>query len=374
MSYTPGLQVKSNSRYRVTRVLPIAGEILVKVGDRVTADQVVARTDQPGDIIPVNVANVLSVGSADAAAAMLKKIGEQVEAGELLAQSNGLFGYFRQRCDAPHAGTIESISSVTGQVILRGEPRPVEINAFVAGHVIEVLPQEGVVIETNAAFIQGIFGVGGERTGPLRVLVASPDEDLHPSLFQPEHAGCIVVGGRRILGAAVARARELGVRGIIAGGIDDQDLKEILGYDLGVAITGSEPIGITIIITEGFGEIAMSQHTFALLNSLNGKLASINGATQIRAGVLRPEIVVPLDNVTDNSSAVAERVSAGELEIGANVRLTRDPYFGELGVVTELPVETQVLASGSKARVLKVRRQSGSVVVVPRANVEIVIE
>ena len=74
---------------------------------------------------------------------------------------------------------------------------------------------------------------------------------------------------------------------------DDSDLKEILGYDLGVAITGTERIGLTLIVTEGFGDIAMAERTFDLLNKREGDFAAINGTTQIRAGVMRPEVVIP---------------------------------------------------------------------------------
>ncbi len=366
--------MKASTRYRVTRVLPIPGEIRVRQGDHVTAEQVVAHTDQPGNIFPVNVSNLISTSPADVPAAMLKRVGDPVQEGEPLARSNGIFGYFRQTCESPVTGTVESISSITGQVILRGEPRPLEVNAFVAGTVVEVLPTEGVVIETPAAFVQGIFGIGGEASGPLRILVSRPDQDLTPELFLPEHAGCIVVGGRRVHGAAVARAIELNVRGIICGGINDFDLKSILGYDLGVAITGSERIGITLIVTEGFGEIAMSQRTFDLLKSHAGDMTSVNGATQIRAGVLRPEIVIPLRESVARNAEVVERAAGGELKVGASVRLIRDPYFGELGTITALPVDPQVLASGSKARVLKVRSATGRELIVPRANVEIVVE
>ena len=66
-----------------------------------------------------------------------------------------------------------------------------------------------------------------------------------------------------------------------------------MGYEIGVAITGDEEVGLTLIVTEGFGRMAMSMNTFKLLKSANGKNASINGATQIRAGVLRPEIIIP---------------------------------------------------------------------------------
>ncbi|WP_437192593.1 hypothetical protein [Planctomicrobium sp. SH527] len=375
MSYTPGLQVKAATHYRVQRVLPIPGDLLVHVDDTVTANQIVARANQPGDLFPVNIANALGISPGDVASAMRKTTDETVEPGELLAESNGLFGYFKKAYHSQIAGIVESVSNVTGQVILRGTPQPVQINAFVDGKVIEVLPPEGVVVETTAAFIQGIFGIGGEQHGPLKIVVASPDEDLVPERIKPEHAGCIIVSGRRIHGDAVIKARDLGVVGIISGGIDDQDLKAILGYDIGVAITGSEQIGLTLIITEGFGDIAMAQHTFSLLQSLAGQNASINGATQIRAGVLRPEIVVPLVNLPANSQIdFAERVAEAELSVGATVRLIRDPYFGELGTVTQLPIGPQRLDSGSKARVLEVKCLSGKTVTVPRANVEIVVE
>ena len=89
---------------------------------------------------------------------------------------------------------------------------------------------------------------------------------------------------------------------IISGGMDDEDLKEILGYDLGVAVTGSEHIGTTLIITEGFGDIAMAERTFNLLKEREGSEAAVNGTTQIRAGVMRPEIVIPLDEKNEGVS------------------------------------------------------------------------
>jgi hypothetical protein len=80
-------------------------------------------------------------------------------------------------------------------------------------------------------------------------------------------------------------------------GINDEYLKKLLGYDLGVAITGSEDIGITLIITEGFGKIQMAQKTFELLKLRSGAKASVNGATQIRAGVVRPGIIIPYEKM-----------------------------------------------------------------------------
>ena len=171
---------------------------------------------------------------------------------------------------------------------------------------------------------------------------------------------------------AIDRARAVGAVAIISGGLDDADLEKFLGYNLGVAITGSEKLGITVIVTEGFGEIAMARRTFALLAKHQGADVAVNGTTQIRAGVIRPEIVIPLERES-REGATHERTGS-LLRIGAPVRVIRDPYFGVLGTVSALPAEPHVLESGSRARVLEVTFESGEGVIIPRANVEIIEE
>ena len=72
------------------------------------------------------------------------------------------------------------MSAVTGQLILREPPIPVEVDAYVDGTVVEVMPDEGVVVETPGAFIQGIFGVGGETYGAIVLAVSGPDDEPRP--------------------------------------------------------------------------------------------------------------------------------------------------------------------------------------------------
>ena len=370
-AYTPGLLVSRGCRWRCRRLLPVTGNVLVAVGDSVKAEEVVARTFLPGDAVPVNLAKRLGVSASELSRRMLRPIGDRVELGETLARSKGFFGFFQAEFPSPLAGTIESISKVTGQVILRGAPIAVQVVAYLAGTIIEVVPDEGVVVEADVALIQGIFGVGGEAFGTLQVVAKSPDEDLTEQVIKPEHRGCIVIGGRRITGAAIRKAIEVGAAAVIAGGIDDHDLREILGYDLGVAVTGTEKLGTTIIVTEGFGEIAMARRTFDLLASHAGRAASVNGATQIRAGVMRPEIVIPLSQPLTEAQRDAGRV-VGALNVGSPVRIIREPYFGALGTVTRLPHEQVLLASESLARVVEVNLADGQPVMVPRANVELI--
>ena len=199
----------------------------------------------------------------------------------------------------------------------------------------------------------------------------SPDEVLDADLINDTCKGCIIVGGSLMTAAAIRKAASVGARGIVAGGIIDKDLVEYLGYDIGVAITGHEDIPLTLITTEGFGAITMAHKTFDLLKAVEGKHASINGATQIRAGVMRPEIIVPDESTVVND---AKANLDGNLDAGTLIRCIREPYFGQLAEIVDLPPELVVIETGAKVRIMTIRLKNGEVVTVPRANVELIEE
>ena len=373
-AYTPGLKVTEGMTIQKERRLPLQGEVLVEAGTIVQAEDVVAKADLPGNVQLLNVANLLSVPADEVTEYMLKPVGEAITKDEIIATTKGLFGLFKSQALSPIDGTIEAVSDVTGQVILREPPIPVEVKAYTNGTVTEIAPNEGVTVETYGTYIQGIFGVGGETVGNLIVAVSSSSDELTAEQILPEHRDKILVGGSLVTTEAIQQAIQHGVRGIVAGGIDDSDLRELLGYELGVAITGSEEIGITLVITEGFGSIAMAEQTFTLLKAREGMKTSINGATQIRAGVVRPEIVIPIAPETSQTSSEAGDAAEGILEVGSSVRIIREPYFGKLGRVTELPVELQNLETEAQVRVLRVEFENGQQTTLPRANVEAIEE
>ncbi len=370
-AYTPGLKVKRFMAVDKERKLPIQGKILVKVGDRVSSDTIVARTEVPGDPLLVKVTLLLGVDNDEIRDFMTKKEGDHVDEGEIIGRYRMLFGIINRQVTSPIEGVIESVSEISGQAIIRPDPVPVEVNAYIPGEVVEVMPGEGVVIETRDAFIQGILDVGGETHGTLRLAVESPEEELTADKISEEDKGRVVVGGSLITLGAFKRAVEVGAAGLVAGGMNYTDVTDIMGEAIGVAITGEEELGITLIITEGFGRMNMSHRTFQLLKSFDGQVAVINGATQIRAGVMRPEIIIPHEKETDEASG--EELEAG-MQPGTPVRIIREPYFGEIGTVASLPVELQKVETGSDVRVLVVKLDDGKKVTVPRANVEIIEE
>jgi hypothetical protein len=316
----------------------------------------------------VNVANLLGCDPVDVPKFLVLTIGSTIKKGDVIAKRKGMFGLGESKALSPVAGVLESCSEVTGQVILREPPMPIEVDAYIDGVVVEVMEGEGVVVEAPAAFVQGIFGVGGETNGELTVAVDGPSDRLTAERLTPDLRDKVVIGGSYVSFDLLKKAVALGVKAVIVGGFDDRDLRELMGYDLGVAITGTEKIGLTLVLTEGFGHMPMAERTFRLLSGLAGKPASVSGATQIRAGVLRPEIVVPL--AAESAPRAEDRRSTG-MEIGSLIRGIREPFFGRIGKVAELPPELAALETEAHVRVLAAEFD-GKVSVVPRANVELI--
>ena len=371
-AYTPGLKISAQTIVRSERRLPLMGDVLVEVGNQVSAEDIVAQTDLPGNVQMIHAANLMGTSPSSVGRFMLKKVGDPVEQEEIIAQSNGLFGLFKSEVKSPISGTIENISDVTGQIVIREPSTPVQTWGYIDGQVIEVMENEGVVIETWGTLIQGIFGIGGETVGQLQTIVSSPNQPLTPELIQTDHEGQILVGGSTVDRQTVEFAIDKGVKGIVCGGIDDRELYQLLGYELGVAITGAENIGLTLMITEGFGQISMARQTFDLLLHRQGMKASLHGTTQIRAGVQRPEIVIPLEKDSNSSLDKDRVITPSALDVGTQVRLIRSPYFGQLGEVTKLLVEPQSLETEAHVRVLEVQLHNQEKIGLPRANGEIV--
>jgi len=369
-AYTPGLLVRERAFIRKRRMLPLRGQVLVREGERVDSRQVVARTELPGNVQLINVAHHLGIEPSDVPEKLKAAVGDKVARGQVIAENVGWLGLFRSQVTAPCDGEIEAISPVTGQIIIREPNIPLELTAYLSGKVVEIIPEEGVEIAAVGTIIQGILGIGGEKFGRIAVVADAPTAEITPADIPQDASGLVLVGGQRASLETYRCAMERGAVGLVVGSFDDSDLSAILGYDLGIAITGGEEVSTTLILTEGFGRLAMAARTFALLKKLEGREASINGATQIRAGVIRPEIVVSSDEEIDS---VSEHV-ATETRIGALVRIIREPHFGAIARIKALPSEPVVIESGATVRVMVVELPDGREHILPRANVELIEE
>ena len=369
-SYTPGLKVLANTPSEKVRQLPLKGEVLVEVGDSVSADTVVASTYIPGNVQMLNVARQLNVEVEDVAGCMLVEIDEKIQKGQVIAESKGLFGYFKTQLKSPIDGSFSNVSNITGQALFSEPPIAIEVDAFTAGTIKEIIPEEGVIVNSKGALIQGILGLGGESHGQIVLAVDSRDEVITKDKLNDSHIGKIVIAGSYLPLDVFTHAQTLGINGIVAGGFDYNALSSILGYNLGVAVTGSEELGISLMITEGFGEIAMAEGTFNLFREFEGKFASINGSTQIRAGVIRPEVMIP-----HTEDIYSKELKESDMIISENspVRVIRAPYFGKVGTVVSLPAPLVEMESETMTRVAEIKFEGGDIVTIPRANLEMIL-
>ncbi|HWQ13703.1 MAG TPA: hypothetical protein VNL77_12940 [Roseiflexaceae bacterium] len=361
---------------RIERRLPHPGEVLVRVGQRVEPDEVVARAFVPGTPRIVNLARALSVAPSRVERAMRREVGNKVAQGEVLASTGTLGG---RTCLSPVDGVIAMVDGETGYVTIVPDPATVELQATVRGIVMEVLPYEGVRIETPAAQVYGVFGFGPERAGVLRLLVTDPSEPILPEHLDARSAYAIVIGGSGISATALQRAVKEQVRGVIVGGVDEAELRAFLGWDsparwrTGVRTwrfpAPEREHELTLVVTEGFGVRPMSSPLFELLASHDRQEALIEGVTQLAGPLRRPRVVIPLSARTAGIQIDPPRPA---LRPGATVRLLDHEHMGQVGRVRAVPGAPRRLAA-SRVRVaaVEVIQEDTTALTLPRTAVEV---
>ena len=369
-SYTPGLKVLMNTKMKKVRQLPLKGKVLVELGDEVNSDTTVASTFIPGNVQMLNVARQLNVEVDSVPDYMLVTVDSKVTKGQVIAETKGIFGLFKSQLKSPIDGTFTNVSNVTGQALISEPPIAIEVDAFSSGRIVEIIPEEGVLIESKGALVQGILGIGGENKGTIELLVDAPDEILTKDMIHSDHKGKIIVGGSYLTSEVFDHARKIGVNGTVVGGFDYTSLSDILGFNLGVAVTGSENLGISLMITEGFGRISMAQNTFNLFKHFNGKIASINGSTQIRAGVIRPEVIISHSEEIESKKLQEKDMIISEDSL---VRIIRSPHFRKVAKVISLPTQLLKMESETMVRVAEIEFPDGKKATVPRANLELIL-
>jgi hypothetical protein len=155
----------------------------------------------------------------------------------------------------------------------------------------------------------------------------------------------------------LAQAVDAKVRGLIVGGANST-LIDVLGS-----------LPFPVLLTEGFGTVAMTRPAFSLLHSNTGRETMVSADTRTRWGATRPEIMIPLR---------AEEEMPGEdgkiepLKVGDQVRALRAPYLGALGTVAGMPQQLQTLESGARTRAAAVDLEDGEQALIPLANLELI--
>ncbi len=407
--------IATTTLVRLERRLPLAGEVTVRRGARVEPDDVVARTLVPGKPMEINVAQELAVSTRAAAKLLRKKAGEQVAADEVIAGKRGIGA---KQVKSPIAAVFTEYDQSRGTVILTPMGEMYELDAHLKGIVMDIFPNQGVSIETPAAIVRGIWGMGGERHGVLKLLVTGNDEELAPELIDAKSTFAVLVGGSFVTAAALRNCLANRVRGVIVGSMPVEELRAFLlevytpaAYAAASSVTdwpmgrlgwqfpppplfpdlvpaavqpstptsaallnrlnASAELPFTLIVTEGFGRVPMSERAFELLAAADGQEVAISGMTRLRGGLARPEVIIPLPRSSVQGRDLSSSQQAPTVKVGSIARVLGGVQLGRVGKVSAIPTRPQIMPSGILARALELAFADGSRLLLPQLDVEV---
>jgi hypothetical protein len=340
------------ARIRRERAMPVRGEVLVTMGSRVGALDVVARAASVGHLRPVPLARYMRTTETALAKCLRKQVGDDLVARDVIAEKTEFFGALKRVYRAPGNGRITALqgSWLTMDLL----DAPFELKAYYRGAVVNILPQRGVVIEATGALVEGVWASGGEAYGGLKKLVDAPGGIVSGDAIDVSARGAILLAGAGITTDAIQRAIQEQAAGLIVGSITPQ-IKDLLAT-----------VALPTLVTEGFGEIPMALPIFELLARHGGEETLINSNTGAR-----PEIFIPALSSTLSGETALPPATLNS-EIGAQVRIVSGPLIGQIGKIADAPEQPQVLESGVSAWGAQVELLTGSQVFVPWENLELI--
>lgn len=364
----------------IDRMLDRQGEVVVRVGDQITPETIVARSLSAERSTVLFVASELGVPNNTVSRYLTKKVGSKFEQGETMARTRR--GLRTVTFPAPSAGTLASVDESNGTVVFSLSSGQNQLRALVSGEVERVVPERGATIRSTGSRLFGIIGFGGEAIGPIVIGLDRGDREVTPDQVKDAWKGSIVVCGMTVGVPTLNKLKQIGVSGIIVGSLAEADVRRFLvstgqggGEERMASFWGSRhpdaPFAASsanapfvIVATEGFGRLPMAEPVFNFLRDHAGQAASIQAATSVGHQLRRPEIYVA------GTGSHKDGRASDELAPGRPVRLVGGNSLGTVGVCQSVAYQ-RVADTGIATTVADITLPSGDVRSVAVANIEV---
>ena len=343
-------RVSKEVGFELERKFPGPCKTVAKEGDKVEPESVVAHCEVSAGERLVKIAHDLGASAKDVRKYLLRKIGDRIYRGEIIARKKLLLGLGKKEIRSPADGVITEID-INGDLLVKFLPTPIRLVAGAGGTVAKV-GGDSIFIKTAGVKIKGYAGAGRIREGIIKN-IGGPQEFITPQKITADCSGKILFGGSLLERAAIEKALTLGVHGIVVGGINHRDF-----LSLGV---GSD-IGITVLVTEGFGNTPIGKDIYEALKKLENQFGFVSGEAK--------NLLIPAE--LKSLQAAASSTFWRELKVNDVVRGFRQHTEDIIGTVQSLGDKEEILNSGLPAEIATVKFLSGKVVTVASANLEIV--
>ncbi len=363
---------------RVVRILGGKGTITVRVGQEIVPTDIIGTSIQSGGFRTLDLAVMLGVSASEVKKYLQRPMGSKIFKGELLALRGGGFFRGKKTVTSPSDGILYSLDDTTGQLRLQFIPKKDSIPAAVFGVVekVDTLRQQ-IIIKTQVTRIFGVVGSGRQREGMIDFIGARGDLITNERVID-KYTGHIVIGGGLIYKEAISAAITCGISGIITGGINAKDYMGMSGDSIVRKNKFGTDIGISLLVTEGFGSLPIGNDIYTLFRQYNGRFAILDGnrgvmnlpsfdsqcMIRIKSSQLPP---LQGESLIDS----VPNVEAFDLKVGHMVRIVAPPFMSEQGKVISIDSEPTKLASGITTIAVGVETRSRKIIV-PYLNLEII--
>ncbi|HSM23582.1 MAG TPA: hypothetical protein VK856_01820 [Anaerolineaceae bacterium] len=331
-----------------TRMFTGRGDVLVKVGQKVDALDPIAEFVPEEKFQIINIKKELNLKNIeDARRSINVKIGDKLHRGDIVARSQGIFS------KTVVAQTDSEVINIIGsQIIVRVTQPTKPVIAGFDSIVTEILPFRGVVIETNGALIQGVWGNQKATSGQLTANMDDIFEELTPEKIDVTYRGSIVLGGYCSKVEVLKAAEELNIKGLILSSMSAS------------LATAAINCSIPIILLEGFGPIPLNERAFELLKSNEGKLISLNAIYDPKQSE-KPEIIIQMPVEGDQPS------ESLTIKPGRVVRINNGNYQGRAAVIKKINETKTKLSNGIRTNCAIVELNDEDMISIPLANLDI---
>jgi hypothetical protein len=206
--------------------------------------------------------------------------------GQLVERGVPLAGQGRRSLHFEGSGRI--LYTTPGGIVRAAVSRsPVQALACPAVGVVEAVGPNSLTVRADGIGLPVALVVGGPTSGRLRLAVDAPDGQLPAGAIDVGAAGAVLVAGARLDLEALGRARAMGVRAVVTGGVISRDLRGLVASESRqrAALHAGQPFALAVI--DGYGKRPIPAGTWDLLRSADDREVGLVADP--------PLVILPLD-------------------------------------------------------------------------------
>lgn len=136
---------------------------------------------------------------------------------------------------------------------------------------VDALDACSLVVRSEGPALSAVLAIGEPSHGPLVLAVDGPEAELHANRIDARHSGAILVAGSRVDVEGLTRARAMGVRGAIVGGVIGSDVLALrASIDRQEASIHASP-SFALVVLDGYGKRPIPRSTWEALVASGGQ-------------------------------------------------------------------------------------------------------